>query len=165
MPPKAADREGSRHPISFRTTAETRQKLEEAASRAGRSLTLEIEFRLEESLRNPLPERTRLLLETVGRAMSLTEAVLKNNWADDYKTRMECKSTATHILENIMNAGSYAAGEGSNQELADLLTYGRLGRSVANLVGHMVGAQEASEGDLAAVIKSVAGRAASDAKV
>lgn len=49
MAPKAAEREGHRHPISFRTTADLREKMEKAASVAGRSLTQEIEFRLEAS--------------------------------------------------------------------------------------------------------------------
>jgi hypothetical protein len=49
MAPKAAEREGQLHPISFRATAELREKLDKAASAAGRSLTQEITFRLEQS--------------------------------------------------------------------------------------------------------------------
>src|SRR5215207_1706061 len=47
MPPRAADREGVRHPTSFRVTTELKDKLEDAASKLGRSLSQEIEQRLE----------------------------------------------------------------------------------------------------------------------
>jgi DNA-binding NarL/FixJ family response regulator len=46
---KAAEREGVLHPVSFRATTDLREKLAKAASEAGRSLTQEIERRLERS--------------------------------------------------------------------------------------------------------------------
>ncbi|HEV2559665.1 MAG TPA: Arc family DNA-binding protein [Microvirga sp.] len=49
MPAKAAEREGRLHPTSVRLTAELRRQLEAAASAAGRSLSQEIEQRLERS--------------------------------------------------------------------------------------------------------------------
>src|SRR4051794_21240157 len=47
MPAKAADREGKLLPTSVRMTPSLRSRLEAAASKAGRSLTQEIERRLE----------------------------------------------------------------------------------------------------------------------
>jgi hypothetical protein len=44
---KAAERDGKLRAMSFRTTSELSAKLEDAASKAGRSLTSEIERRLE----------------------------------------------------------------------------------------------------------------------
>ncbi|WP_262272224.1 LuxR C-terminal-related transcriptional regulator [Microvirga yunnanensis] len=49
MAQKAAEREGRRPPVSFRTTEAMRDRLERAASAAGRSITQEIEHRLEQS--------------------------------------------------------------------------------------------------------------------
>ena len=46
---RAAEREGKLNPMSFRATPELRAKLEAAASKAGRSLTQEVEHRLEQS--------------------------------------------------------------------------------------------------------------------
>jgi hypothetical protein len=46
---KAAEREGVLHPVSFRATTDLKEKLAKAASEAGRSLTQEIERRLERS--------------------------------------------------------------------------------------------------------------------
>lgn len=49
MPSKAANRIGRRAPLSLRTTEDLREKLEKAASVSGRSLTAELEHRLERS--------------------------------------------------------------------------------------------------------------------
>lgn len=50
---KAADRIGKLHPLNVRTTKDLRQKLEAAASQSGRSLTAELEYRLERSFDLP----------------------------------------------------------------------------------------------------------------
>ena len=44
-----SEREGKRYPLNIRTTRETREKLEAAAARSGRSLAQEMEARLERS--------------------------------------------------------------------------------------------------------------------
>jgi hypothetical protein len=49
VPVKAANRIGRRNAMNFRTTDELRRRLEEAASRAGHSLTQELEDRIERS--------------------------------------------------------------------------------------------------------------------
>ena len=46
---RAAEREGKLNPMSFRLTPELRAKLEATASKAGRSLSSEVEHRLERS--------------------------------------------------------------------------------------------------------------------
>lgn len=56
MPP-AADREGLRHPLSFRATSDSRAYLEKRASVAGRSVTHELEAIIDESrIRGPFDE-------------------------------------------------------------------------------------------------------------
>lgn len=49
-PIRATDREEKREPISIRTTPSVKARMQLAASKAGRSLTQEVEFRLEKSL-------------------------------------------------------------------------------------------------------------------
>lgn len=49
VPPKAADREGKLHPVSFRVTPDLRSQLEQSASANGRSLSAEMEHRLSQS--------------------------------------------------------------------------------------------------------------------
>lgn len=85
MAVKAADREGRRHHIGFRATAEAKARLEEAASRAGRSLTQEIEFRLEQSLeRDELFEpNSRALGEVVTASAIHYQASAGLIWAVD----------------------------------------------------------------------------------
>lgn len=49
MPKAAVKREGSRRPLNMRTTEKTRLALESAAKQSRRSLTQEVEYRLEQS--------------------------------------------------------------------------------------------------------------------
>ena len=58
---RASEREDTRQPTSVRMNSELRAKIEDAASRAGRSLTQEIEHRLERSFSE------QKMLEMAGR--------------------------------------------------------------------------------------------------
>ncbi|MGH1592231.1 TraY domain-containing protein [Methylobacterium phyllosphaerae] len=49
MPKRLPEGEGKRIPLNMRTTRETRERLEQAAEKSGRSLAQEIEIRLERS--------------------------------------------------------------------------------------------------------------------
>src|SRR4051812_17974218 len=49
MPRKAVEGAGKRVPLNMKTTAEIRAKLEAAAAASGRSLTHEVEYRVERS--------------------------------------------------------------------------------------------------------------------
>lgn len=73
MPPRAGSvdrtdaRPGKRHPLSFRVTFETRHRLEDAALVSGRSLTGELEHRLEQSFdRDDLETAIRKVMTSIA---------------------------------------------------------------------------------------------------
>src|SRR3954453_3301821 len=100
MPKKAAEREGLRYPMSFRATADLRAKLEEAASKAGRSLTQELEHRLERSfVRDELMQHVDGLLSNSlikGEDLEKAEARIK-----DLEESLE-RSLSEHAIERAL---------------------------------------------------------------
>lgn len=82
MTRKMSDAEAKRTPLNLRTTAELRGKLDGAASENGRSITQEVERRLEQSFdrpKDPLPgifsEEVRSYLRSSPAAARLVEAI------------------------------------------------------------------------------------------
>jgi hypothetical protein len=105
---KAADRVGRRHPISFRTTEELREGLEHAASTAGRSLTQEIEYRLEQSLREEDLLRRYFgsdeaieLLKALSFIINLNMNKSGKSWRDDRDTLKNIKYHFSSFFESI----------------------------------------------------------------
>jgi hypothetical protein len=88
MTGRIANRVGRRYPMGFRTTSEIRARLEAAANESGRSLTQEIEHRLEASflmgdlrtvIREVMAERDTFQLV---RVLSFDKRVDHNDTAD-----------------------------------------------------------------------------------
>jgi hypothetical protein len=113
--PKAASREeeeasasdaGRRYPLNIRTTKEMREKLGAAARRSGRSLTQEMEFRLEQSF-GEVEVIERLFggpaavafLTTVGSAIRLAQLYARRrNLSEEETRRIVRQSTASQQL-------------------------------------------------------------------
>jgi hypothetical protein len=71
---------GKRHPMAFRTTKALKDKIEEAAKQSGRSIALELEHRLEQSLRDPAPEHTEQLARQVTYLANDVERRYSADW-------------------------------------------------------------------------------------
>jgi hypothetical protein len=96
--------EGKRHPLNMRTTRETRDWLEAAATASGRSLAQEVEFHLEAARSNKQKDELayRVLMEHIheqfggtdiyslmglsARAIPLVEYETKKSWLNDTET-------------------------------------------------------------------------------
>jgi hypothetical protein len=80
---------GKRHPLNMRTTKETRERLEAAASTNGRSLAQEVEVRLERSfteegaLGGPDMRRLAYLMISAFATAGRLSAAGKEHWIDD----------------------------------------------------------------------------------
>ena len=124
-PPLPAGR-AKRAPLSFRTTAEVRSKMDRAASESGRSLAQEIEYRLERSVHLDRWSNTDLLVSAgatsssnacvVGCAQILREAIEKSGYAWQQK--------ADNLPEAIMaiftETGRRAEDEATGLTFAEL---------------------------------------------
>ena len=91
--------------ISLRVTPSLREKSEFAAKAAGRSLTQEIEFRLEASFRDDARElldppgpRTVLFMRKLQAVISLIESWTGKNWADDGATSTVVKRAIDKLI-------------------------------------------------------------------
>ena len=97
--------EGKRYPLNMRTTRKVRDMLEAAAGQSGRSLTQEVEFRLEQSLRD---EEARYesfggrhnysLMRVLGSAIAAAETIKGTTWVEDLDLFREVRSIVLTIL-------------------------------------------------------------------
>jgi hypothetical protein len=103
---KARAGDGKRYPVNVRVTYELRRDLERAAAETGRSLTQELESRLETSL----AKKTQLdaiwgwdlnpIFHAVAHALWRIEALTGKRWWEDEDTYDRFKRTAAVITEN-----------------------------------------------------------------
>jgi DNA-binding CsgD family transcriptional regulator len=115
MAQKAAEREGRRPPVSFRTTEDMRDRLERAASAAGRSITQEIEHRLEQSFREEdllsryfgSDDAIELLKEI---ALIINHQMVRSgrSWRDDQATREAIREHVFILLFDLDDEEGYA---------------------------------------------------------
>ena len=103
--PPLAETEGRRSVLNARVTRETRRRLEETAAGSGRSLSQEIEIRLEQSFSEeearykefggkPYYELARMLAWTT----SLVETVTGKTWRQDVETRHEVETAISRFF-------------------------------------------------------------------
>lgn len=103
---KAVVREGKRAPLSLRTTKVLRDRLEEIANLNGRSITQEVEFRLERSL-----DQDELLTALVGdqsHAQNLVrslatvirrvEGLTGKKFTNDWETLFYCRRATSRLM-------------------------------------------------------------------
>lgn len=106
MAERAADREGKLRQVSFRTTEELGARLVQAASVSGRSLTQEIERRLELSLaeedflRRDWGEDIFRIAQALGRSASFIREMKGKAWHEDDTAAELFKITASQIIQN-----------------------------------------------------------------
>jgi DNA-binding CsgD family transcriptional regulator len=115
MAQKAAEREGRRPPVSFRTTEEMRDQLERAASASGRSITQEIEHRLEQSFREEdllsryfgSDEAIELLKEL---SLIINHQMIRSgrSWRDDHATREAIREHVFILFFDLDDEEGYA---------------------------------------------------------
>ena len=100
--------EGKRVPLNMRTTRERRDHLERAARASGRSLTQEVEIRVERSF---LDEEARYhdfggklrykQMRLVALVIDLVEEQMGANWQSDRKTYVEVRRAVDTFLEGL----------------------------------------------------------------
>jgi hypothetical protein len=120
-PVRAADREEKREPISIRTTPSVKARMAVAASKSGRSLTQEIEFRLEKSLEqddllkiySSLAEQaervhgvigngdTANMLMKIAQAIAEVEAAQGTGWCTPQADRSAYDMNLKDVMEGI----------------------------------------------------------------
>jgi hypothetical protein len=99
--------ENKRYTLTTRITEDTRRALEAAAQRSGRSLSQEIEGRLEQSLRDSQNENLRFgdlfaqnLFQLMAAVLPFIEARTGSSWHSDYDTF----SLATRAWDKLIAA-------------------------------------------------------------
>ncbi len=91
LPPE----EGKRHPLNVRTTKELREKLDAAIRQSGRSLTQEIELRLERSFRDEEGfggKENYALFKMMGGAADVIQARTGKLWMADWDTSVSVRA-------------------------------------------------------------------------
>jgi hypothetical protein len=151
MPKKLRpDSEGKRYPLGMRTSKETRERLEEAAAKSGRSLAQEVEIRLErsfefahwmqymaESFKDVLKQQEAGLVELAGGpdnfavamrlayVMTIEAEEAGGNWRDneEVRHRVEARLLATipGILRNPPAPWGSRQPPGFLSEMGDLI--------------------------------------------
>jgi hypothetical protein len=111
--------EGKRQNLTFRLGEDTRRRLLEASSQRGRSLSEEIELRIEKSFETPElignvvqstlasffgGEHTAKIVQLVAVAIMLVERETGKKWMDDYFTKWHAKEAVHQIVETLLHA-------------------------------------------------------------
>ena len=106
-PPKGPY-EDKRKTLSTRITSNLRTRLEEAAEETGRSLSQEIEFRLEQSFKDDEAVHEALggkhvyaLMRLLGSAVLIIETGTDKRWRDDRATHQQVKATIGNLLDGL----------------------------------------------------------------
>ena len=112
-----------RKTLSTRITSTLRTRLEEAAEESGRSLSQEIEFRLEQSFADDQAKHEAFggkhvyaLMRLLGSAVSLIETGTGRKWRDDLVTYHQVKATIDKLLYGL---GPASAGEHDDRTLLE----------------------------------------------
>lgn len=102
-PPKAPEK-GRRQNYTFRMSDADRDKVVAAADAAGRSVSEEIERRIEDSFRGALAadHRTRILVENVIQIINMIEAGSGKKWWEDEITSGMCGSVLRELFLQLM---------------------------------------------------------------
>lgn len=100
--------EGKKVPLNMRTTRKVRDRLEAAAIDTGRSLTQEVEYRLQRSFEDEdaifesfSGEHTYRLMKLLGAAVGVTENTTGKQWNQDAKTFASVEGTIDLILKAL----------------------------------------------------------------
>jgi TraY domain len=111
--------EGKRQNLTFRLGEDTRRRLLDESSRSGRSLSEEIELRVERSFHTPDlindvvqstlssffgGEHTAKLIQLTAVAIMLVERETGKKWADDYFTKWHAKEAAVQVVSSLFDA-------------------------------------------------------------
>ncbi len=109
--------------LGFRPTPAVRAKIEAAAKANGRSLSREVESRLEESFLNEEAKyeafggrHVYALMRLLGSAVSVIEAGTGRKWRDDRVTYHQVKATIDKLLYGL---GPASAGEHDDRTLLE----------------------------------------------
>jgi len=122
-PPLSPD-EGKRYTLSLRVSEERRWELEQAAAESGRSISQELEMRIEQGARDTRilggPQMTNLF-RMMAAAAQLIEARSKDkNWFSDYEVFISVREAWRRIIDAVMPQPSQELVE-NLQVLKDIL--------------------------------------------
>lgn len=112
MTRKPAVRIGRRAPLGLRTTDELRTKLDEAASNSGRSLSQEVELRLERSFETEFlvtalvggQAHSQILLRSIAKTIEGIEYMKGKKWTSDYETLVMCRNAVSRICSFVFGS-------------------------------------------------------------
>ncbi len=91
--------------MGFRPTPTIRAELEEAARANGRSMSHEVEARLERSFVEFGKEETFLVARLLANAIQTIEAVTGKNWMDDPEAHRQTQEACKNILDAFRPPG------------------------------------------------------------
>jgi TraY domain len=104
--PPLPQAEGKRHALALRVTAERRNALEEAAAQSGRSLSQEIEFRLEQSFHEEASyggrEMAGLFRMMAGAAAFISERRGGKAWSSDWETFQAVRTAWRELINQAI---------------------------------------------------------------
>lgn len=117
--PRKYPAEGKRPNLTFRLSEDTRRRLLEASLQSGRSLSEEIELRVDKSFDTPElvgsvvqstlasffgGGHTAEIVQLTAVAIMLVERETGKKWADDYFTRWHAKEAALQVVSSLFDA-------------------------------------------------------------
>ncbi len=111
--------------MGFRPTPTIRAKLEEAARANGRSMSHEVEARLERSFVEFGKEETFLVARLLANTIHTIEAVTGKNWMDDPEAHRQTQEACKTILD------SFRPPDGKGPIGIDLIFEGTVGKDAA----------------------------------
>jgi hypothetical protein len=156
--PKGPKEEGAkRHWLSARTTADLNQALKNAAQTSGRSVSQEIEFRLEQSFlaekveadtkaKSPMREfdrQSEALFRSITLAAGTAMTKLDASWVDDIYARAAVRSAIVEAFNSYVTTNKIELSE-NGLDLDRLAHAARIGQAFGRLMGDL---SETSGGD------------------
>lgn len=150
MPRVLKEEDGKRYSLSARTTLELNQSLKDAAQKNGRSLSQEIEYRLEQSFASekieadvkakspmrPLDYKSELLFKSIGLAAGTAMTKLDASWVNDIYARAAVRSAIMEVFNSYV-ANNKIDLQKDGLDLERLAHAARIGQAFGLLMGDL----------------------------
>lgn len=145
--PKKEPKQGERNPLGLRVTAKLKKDLEAVATKSGRSLSHEIEFRLEQSFTEESAivrafgdERSYRLARLLFGTKDLIEAMHERSVFEDYETFLAASVAMEELLERFAPEPGSGFEDRTAKAMIDQQEYAASMKGQANQLAVMVNA-------------------------
>lgn len=144
VPKKFAASENRRSALNMKTTADLRERLEQAAAKSGRSLTHEVEHRIERSFfEDGLSEYkalkdgdddTKQLSDSIKLAMGMLNQYTGRNWLSDLASQTAYVALISQVVAYAIQRRGLSVAEGDAGEPVDAALIGYISKMCFGIV-------------------------------